>query len=155
MQALVYLWWKCMANGGDYVEICWLCCSRKFVQSNIAIMLSVSAFVYMEINRKHYFHGNLSTLQHIVEQINSILVSKNQIRQSRGLSSRMALHYIQQLMYQILPNNILRIFFIRFLLLKESDGIAKRPDIVRKALLGALLEASDKIVIDFCVVKHY
>lgn len=118
-------------------------------------MLSVSAFVYTEINRKHYFHGNLSTLQHIVEQINSILVSKNQIRQSRGLSSRMALHYIQQLMYQILPNNILRIFFISFLLLKESDGIAKRPDIVRKDLLGALLEASDKIVIDFCVVKHY
>jgi len=55
MQALLNYWWKSIANGGDCIE-------KQFCRWEIALSSGVIVLfvvISMEINRKHYFQGDL------------------------------------------------------------------------------------------------
>ena len=54
---LLFHWWKCIGNGGDYVE------KSCFVGENLLYqMMLVAALVSMGINRKQYFQSSLCML---------------------------------------------------------------------------------------------
>ena len=58
MQVLVHCWWKCIANGSDYVE------KQGFVAENllyqrVIVVLFVAVVVSKEINKMHYFWSNM------------------------------------------------------------------------------------------------
>jgi len=69
IQALVHHWQKCIVNGGDYVE----------KQCFVAIIYSIkwhycalcNCYTAMEINRRHYFQSDLSSLFNIERNINT------------------------------------------------------------------------------------
>ena len=57
-QVLAYNWWKCLANGGGYVEKCFF--SWKFALSNsIILFFFVTVVVFMEINWRRHFWSDL------------------------------------------------------------------------------------------------
>ena len=58
MQAVVQHWWKCRANGGDYVGKTAFC-NWEFVISKSVIVLLATIVVSREINRRHYLQINL------------------------------------------------------------------------------------------------
>ena len=58
-QTLFHCWWKCIANGGDYVEKI-VFCSWEFALSN-SVVLFAPVVVFREINRRQYFWRDLCT----------------------------------------------------------------------------------------------
>ena len=57
MQALVHCWSKCITNGGDCGEK--YCSVAKNLLDQAVTVLTVSAIVSMDINRRHYFQSDL------------------------------------------------------------------------------------------------
>jgi len=65
MQTLVCGWQKCRANGSGCAEK-WCFVAEKLLYRSVTVLF-VSLTVSMEINRRHYFQSNLSSMPYIVK----------------------------------------------------------------------------------------